>query len=92
MIAWAFTRDSCIVGNNNRRVSYSTLQREWRCADCGGRIVVRYGEDGYYAACGRCGRFDFVHEAELERQQAEAAEVLDGLPPELAEALIAKGE
>lgn len=91
MIAGDFTRSDCLVGRKRR--TYATLQREYRCADCGGRIVVRYDDVlGWHPECGRCGRFDFVHEAELERQQAEAAEVLDGLPAGLVATLIEKGE
>lgn len=88
MIATDFTHDDCLVGGKRR--SYATLQREWRCNECGGRIGVQWAEDGYYAACGRCKSRDFIHEYELERQQSEAAEVLAGLPADLAERL--KGE
>jgi len=86
MLASDFTRDDCLVGSNRR--TYATLRREWRCADCGGRIVTKWlpGIE-YHATCGRCGSFDFIHENELMRQQAEAQEVLAGLPPELAEVL-----
>ena len=91
MIASDFRHDDCLVGK--RRRTYATLQREYRCADCGGRIVVRFDDvAGWHPECGRCGRFDFVHEAELERQQAEAAEVLAGLPDGLVATLIEKGE
>ena len=89
MIATDFTRHDCLVGRKRR--TYDTLRRDWRCADCGGRIGVKWSEDGYYAACGRCNSRNFVHEAELDRQEAEAAEVLAGLPAELAEAIL-KGE
>jgi hypothetical protein len=32
-----------------------------------------------------CGSLDFIHEMALARQEAEADEVLCGLPPELAQ-------
>jgi hypothetical protein len=35
-------------------------------------------------ACLSCGGTDFIHQYALERQAAEAWEVLDGLPPDLA--------
>jgi len=86
MLASDFRRDDCVVGG--RRKSYATLRREWRCGDCGGRIVSRWNPQlDYYVACGRCGSFEFIHENELVRQQAEAQEVLSGLPPGLAEVL-----
>ena len=91
MMATNFTHDDCLVGRKRR--SYAALQREYCCAECGGRIVVRFDDvAGWHPECGRCGRFDFIHECELERQQAEAQEVLDGLPAGLVATLIEKGE
>jgi hypothetical protein len=91
MMATNFTHDDCLVGRKRR--SYAALQREYCCAECGGRIVVRYDDvAGWHPECGRCGRFDFIHEAELDRQQAEATEVLDVLPAGLVATLIEKGE
>ena len=81
-----FQRDDCLVGNKRR--TYATLQREWRCEECSGRIVGAWRNDlGWHVVCGRCGSFLFSHENELLRQLAEAREVLAGLPPELAEML-----
>jgi len=85
-----FQRDDCLVGDKRR--TYAALLREWRCEDCGGRLVRQFGEFisghvGYYVTCGRCTGQNFIHENELLRQQAEAREVLAGLPPELAEML-----
>jgi len=84
MKATDFTHDDCQLGEH-KRVSYSALRREYRCNGCGGRIVIRYDGLGWYACCGRCDGTDFIHEAELQRQKAEAIEVLDGLPEELRE-------
>ena len=81
MIATDFTHDDCQLGH--KRVTYYALKREFRCNDCGGRIVTRWSEEGWFACCGRCEGQDFVHEAELARQKADAIEVLDGLPEEL---------
>jgi hypothetical protein len=81
MRATEFTRDDCLLGH--KRVTYRTLVREFRCDACGGRSVIRWGDDGWYACCGACGGQDFIHEAELARQKAEAIEVLAGLPVEL---------
>jgi DNA-directed RNA polymerase subunit RPC12/RpoP len=77
------TRDDCQLGS--KRISYAKLQREYRCNECGGRIVIKppaNGED-WHPECGRCEGRDFIHGYQLQRQKAEAAEVLDGLPPEL---------
>ena len=78
------TRDDCRIGN--KRVTYAKLQREYRCNECGGCIVIRppsHGED-WHPDCGRCGSRDFIHEYQLQRQKGDAMEVLDGLPAELA--------
>jgi len=86
MQATRFDRYGCNVGD--KRLTYDTLKRDWRCAKCGGRIVRHWKPQlDYYAACGRCASWDFIHENELMRQQAEAQEVLAGLPAELAAAL-----
>ena len=94
MKATDFTRDDCVLGNN--RVSYATLKREYRCSACGGRIIVVWvplddlAGEGWYVRCGRCNEYDFIHENEFRREQTDAREVLDDLPPDLAAAL--KGE
>jgi len=79
MIATEFTRDGLKLGEH-KHITYQALQREFRCNDCGGRPVVKYGDSGWYACCGRCGGQDFIHEATLQHQKADAIEVLDGLP------------
>ena len=84
MKATRFDRYGCQVGNKHR--TYNELTREWRCNECGGRLVERWA-DGWRVTCGRCGATDFVHEAQLKRERREAEEVLDGLPPELVAAL-----
>jgi DNA-directed RNA polymerase subunit RPC12/RpoP len=90
-IATDFTRDDCIIGK--RRLTYATLQRDYRCAECGGRLTMKWSEpcesypQGWHVECGQCGSHDFIHERQLQRQKADAIEVLDGLPPELARAL-----
>ena len=91
MKATDFTRHDCQLGNKRR--SYETLRREWRCSDCGGRLGERwtdsdeqYPED-WHIECLVCGRVDFIHERQLARQKVEAAEVIAGLPPELASQL-----
>lgn len=84
MKATKFTRYDCKLGR--KRVTYDTLTREYACKKCGGRLVEKW-KDGWRVECGRCGSIDFIHEAELRRQRAEAIEVLGGLPPELAEIL-----
>jgi len=88
MKATDFRRDDCLVGN--RRISYRTLGREWRCKHCGSRLVQNWDRDrqdwGIHCANSEnCWRpHNFIHEAEWERRKADAIEVLDGLPPELA--------
>ena len=84
MIATDFTRDDCRVGNMRR--SYDELRREWRCNECGGRLVMICDDDGWKVVCGNDhDHRDFVHEYELKRQQREAERLLESLPPELAE-------
>jgi len=79
------------MGNKCR--SYETLQREWRCSDCGDRLVLRWtdGDERYpedwHVECAACAGVEFVHEREIARQGAEAVEVLEGLPLELAQQL-----
>jgi len=85
MLATDFARDDCLVGTKRR--TYATLKREWCCGDCGGRIIGKWISGAWGVACGRCGGLDFIHEAQMDRQRAEAREVLAGLPAELAEAL-----
>jgi hypothetical protein len=82
MRATEFTRDDCLLGEG-KRVTYRALVREFRCDACGGRPVTRCSDDGWFACCGACGGQEFVHEAELARQKAEAIEVLAGLPADL---------
>jgi hypothetical protein len=81
MIATDFTRYDCQVGRTRR--TYNALRREWCCAGCGGRLVTVWRNERWECACGRCKSQDFVHQNEYARQQAEATEVLAGLPPEL---------
>lgn len=86
MKATDFTRDDCQLGK--RRISYARLERDYRCNDCGGRIVTRWSEEeGWYPSCRSCDGQDFIHEREAQRQRLEALEVLEGLPPEFAAAL-----
>jgi len=81
-----FTRNDCQLGH--KRISYARLERDYRCNDCGGRVVTRWSEEeGWYPSCRSCGGQDFIHEREYQRQKWEALEVLEGLPPELAAAL-----
>lgn len=94
MIATDFTRDDCKLGN--RRISYASLVREYRCNQCEGRLTLKWGQlllvrgMGWHIGCARCDSVDLIHENEIARQTHEAAEVLNGLPPELA-ALVVKG-
>lgn len=91
MRATSFTRHDCIVGPKRR--TYNTLRREWRCALCGGRLGDKWTKasetypECWHVECLRCGSLNFIHERELERQRAEAAEVLDGLSTEFAATL-----
>lgn len=91
-----FTRNDCQLGH--RRVSYDKLQREYRCNDCSGRLVLRWSDldpdypEHWRVECASCKSKRFVHECQYQRQQAEAKEVLDGLPPELATAMGYKRE
>lgn len=90
-IARDFTRDDCELGK--RRVTYAKLEREYRCGDCGGRLGMYWTDacesypDFWHIECRRCGGHDFIHEKELQRQEWEAHEVLEGLPGELVEAM-----
>ena len=82
MIASNFTRYDCQVGN--RRLTYATLLRDYRCNECGGRLIEKWDEEvEWFITCGACGAQDFIHQHEYARQQQEAREVLDGLPVEL---------
>jgi len=71
-------------------MSYNRLQREYRCADCGSRIVMKWTEicqsypQNWHVECSACGSHDFIHERQLQQQESEALEILDGLPPEMA--------
>jgi len=81
-----FTRDNCKLGH--RLITYACLERDYRCNDCGGLITTKWSEEeGWHPACLACGSQDFIHEYEVRRQKWEALEVLEGLPPDLAEAL-----
>ena len=85
-LATSFTRDDCLVGKKRR--SYETLQRDWCCNVDGGGITLKWSDDGgWHPECAKCGGCDFIHKREWERQAAEAVEVLDGLPADLAAAL-----
>ena len=90
MQATDFTRDDCKLGR--RRISYSKLEREYRCADCGGRLGMKWSEaedypENWHVECLACGSLNFIHKCQRRRQQTEAVEVLDGLPSELAAAM-----
>ena len=83
-----FTRDDCLVGK--RRRTYTTLKREYVCNVDGGRLDTQWSDDTdqyperWFIHCVVCGGQDFIHEQEYARQECEAAEVLEGLPVELA--------
>lgn len=62
-----------------------TLTREYLCNDCASRIIVKNTAGQRSAVCGQCGGSNFIHEYELQRQEGAAVEVLEGLPPELAQ-------
>lgn len=87
-VAVDFTRDNCILGK--RRISYDKLQREYRCSECAGRLVMKWSEacepypQSWHVECAACGSHDFMHERKLQQQESEALEVLEGLPPEVA--------
>lgn len=86
MLATDIDRDGCTLGR--KRITYATLSRDYRCNECGGRPTSKWNDDeGWHPECAKCGGRDFIHEYEYERQAAEAVEVLDGLPDELAAAL-----
>jgi hypothetical protein len=84
-LASDFARRDCVVGNKRR--SYATLIREWRCNNCGGRLVKKFDSDRDWIECGRCGGQDVVHHNELRRQHHEAGETLDALPDEYRDLL-----
>ncbi len=88
MLTTDFTRDDCQLGK--KRISYAKLEREYRCEDCGGRLGMKWSDDypeNWHIECLSCAGKDFIHERKLQDQQADAAEVLDGLPPEIAKLL-----
>lgn len=86
-----FTRDDCQHGKVRR--TYAALKREYVCNECGGRLDTQWSDDTdqyperWYIRCSVCGGCDFIHEQKYARQEYEAAEVLEGLPAELAAAL-----
>ena len=86
MQATDFTRDDCLVGK--KRHAYGELTGSWRCNECGGKLVMKWDEqfpENWGVMCARCGGTDFIHVYQLERQQWQAEEVLEGLPAELAQ-------
>jgi len=87
MKATDFTRDDCKVGNHRR--TYATLQRDYRCNVCSGHLTTKWSIV-WYIVCAACGAQDFIHEAQLTMERQEAAQVLDGLPPELITQLTRK--
>lgn len=88
-IATDFTRHDCKYGN--RRITYATLQRTYRCRICSGRLGVKWAEkndnypDGWHVECLKCGSLDFIHELAQMKQATQEAEFIDGLPPALLE-------
>ena len=86
-----FTRDDCLVGKKRR--TYAALKREYVCNMDGGRLDTQWSDDTdkyperWFIQCAVCGGQDFIHEREYVRQEYEAAEVLEGLPAELAAAM-----
>ena len=87
-VAYDFRRDDCRVGG--RRVTYSTLQRCWCCAECGGPIVMQWDEaerDNWRVECGRCKGRRFIMRWKWDRMRADAREVLAVLPAEIADKL-----
>ena len=91
MIAIDFTRDDCQLGR--KRKTYATLQREYRCNECGGGIAMKWEDscesypEGWHVVCGHCGSHDFIHEAQYRQERREAREVLAGLPEKVARLL-----
>lgn len=88
MKATDFTRNDCQFGN--RRLSYQKAEREYRCEDCGDRIVQLWDEsypENYHAACVICRSHNWIHQNKLEEQQSEAIEVFAGLPQEMRDLL-----
>ena len=83
-----FTRNNCILGK--KRISYAKAQRDYRCAECAGRLAMLWSEactsypQNWHVECQACGSHDFVHEYQIQRQECEALEIIDGLPPEVA--------
>ena len=86
MLATDFTRDDCLVGKTRR--AYDILGREWRCV-CGGRLNMQWSDDTeahpdhWYIRCIKCGGCDFIHEAQLARNQALVREMFANLPKEV---------
>jgi len=86
MKATDFARTDCLVGK--KRHTYRELAGSWRCNECGGKLVERWDErfpEGWGVMCAKCGGTDFISDYEIERQEWEAEEVLEGLPAELAQ-------
>lgn len=81
MLATDFKRNDCLVGQ--WRISYATLQREYRCNDCGGRLTLKF-KCSWCILCAACGSTDFIHERELQQQECDAVEIIAGLPQNLA--------
>jgi len=81
-----FTRDDCLVGTT--RHTYETLKREWRCV-CGGTLATQWSDDTktypdrWYIRCIKCGQCNFIHEAQLARNQALVREMFANLPKEV---------
>ena len=88
MKATGFTRNHCTL--NGKQITYKKLVRGYRCDDCGGRLV-EFPPSGVtpqrHVACGRCGGHKFTHELRMQREKAEASEVMEGLPAELQKAI-----
>lgn len=82
MRATDFDGLTCRLGKQPRRVTYHTLLRDYRCAVCGSRLAERFVAGAWIVDCPRHGA-NFVHVRQVEREEAEALEMLDGMPTEL---------
>ena len=95
MIATDFTRDDCKLGN--KRINYAKLQRDYRCSDCGSRLVMKWAEacelypENWYVGCQRaCNGRNFIHETKAKSEQTVASRAFDSLPEETKAAYIEK--
>lgn len=90
MKATDFTRNDCQFGK--RRLSHEKATREYRCEDCGERLVQLWDEsypENYHVACVACRSHHWIHETKARKQRGKAARALGALPQDVVQSYLA---